>query len=491
MHDGYIALQMMRINLRLIRNIGSGLVLLALSLTAAHTAASTSDHITIQAQRKVWKGDLDDMVKRRVVRILIPYNKTLYFLDKDGQQRGLMYDMMTAFEQDLNKQVAVKHLKVQFIFVPTSRDQLIPELLAGRGDIIAADLTITPERQKLIDFSTPLASGIKEVIVTSANGPNINSLEDLSGKTVFVNPSTSYAENLKLLNASLHKEKKPPVIIKNAPGTFETEDILEMVNANLVPITVSDLYLAQFWKGIFPNLHIHENVSLHQEGSVAFGFRKHSPELKKALDAFTEKNKIGSSFGNQKLQTYLKSLKWVKNATNPADLKKFHTLAKTFQKYSDQYHIDWLLMTAQGYQESRLDQNKKSKVGAIGVMQIMPATGKELKVGDIHNVDNNINGGVKYIRYLIDQYYSKEQMTDLNKVLFAFAAYNAGPTRISQLRAEAQKRGLNPNIWFDNVERIAAERIGNETVQYVSNIYKYSVAYKLVTELPSKPELTK
>lgn len=491
MHDGYIALQMMRINLRLIRNIGSGLVLLALSLTAAHTAASTSDHITIQAQRKVWKGDLDDMVKRRVVRILIPYNKTLYFLDKDGQQRGLMYDMMTAFEQDLNKQVAVKHLKVQFIFVPTSRDQLIPELLAGRGDIIAADLTITPERQKLIDFSTPLASGIKEVIVTSANGPNINSLEDLSGKTVFINPSTSYAENLKLLNASLHKEKKPPVIIKNAPGTFETEDILEMVNANLVPITVSDLYLAQFWKGIFPNLHIHENVSLHQEGSVAFGFRKHSPELKKALDAFTEKNKIGSSFGNQKLQTYLKSLKWVKNATNPADLKKFHTLAKTFQKYSDQYHIDWLLMTAQGYQESRLDQNKKSKVGAIGVMQIMPATGKELKVGDIHNVDNNINGGVKYIRYLIDQYYSKEQMTDLNKVLFAFAAYNAGPTRITQLRAEAQKRGLNPNIWFDNVERIAAERIGNETVQYVSNIYKYSVAYKLVTELPSKPELTK
>lgn len=482
---------MMRINFRLIRNIGSGLVLLALSLTAAHTAASTSDHITIQAQRKVWKGDLDDMVKRRVVRILIPYNKTLYFLDKDGQQRGLMYDMMTAFEQDLNKQVAVKHLKVQFIFVPTSRDQLIPELLAGRGDIIAADLTITPERQKLIDFSTPLASGIKEVIVTSANGPNINSLEDLSGKTVFVNPSTSYAENLKLLNASLHKKKKPPVIIKNAPGTFETEDILEMVNANLVPITVSDLYLAQFWKGIFPNLHIHENVSLHQEGSVAFGFRKHSPELKKALDAFTEKNKIGSSFGNQKLQTYLKSLKWVKNATNPADLKKFHTLAKTFQKYSDQYHIDWLLMTAQGYQESRLDQNKKSKVGAIGVMQIMPATGKELKVGDIHNVDNNINGGVKYIRYLIDQYYSKEQMTDLNKVLFAFAAYNAGPTRISQLRAEAQKRGLNPNIWFDNVERIAAERIGNETVQYVSNIYKYSVAYKLVTELPSKPELTK
>ena len=339
---------------------------------------------------------------------------------------------------------------------------------------------------QLIEFSTPLASGIKEVIVTSANGPSIKTLEDLSSKTVFVNPSTSYAESLKLLNASLQKQKKAPIIIKNAPGTFETEDILEMTNANLVPITVSDLYLARFWKNIFPNIQIHENLVLHSDGSIAFGFRKNSPELKKALDSFTEKNKIGSSFGNQKLQTYLKSLKWVKNATNPADLKKFHSLAKEFQKYGDQYHIDWLLMTAQGYQESHLDQNKKSKVGAIGVMQIMPATGKELKVGDINNVDNNINGGVKYICYLIEQYYGKEQMTDLNKVLFAFAAYNAGPTRIAQLRIEAGKRGLNPNIWFDNVERIAAERIGSETVQYVSNIYKYSVAYKLVTELPSK-----
>ena len=470
----------------IIRNISCGLLFGLLHLTPLNAASPGSEHITIQSERVVWKGDLDGMIKRRIVRVLIPYNKTLYFLDKEGQQRGLMYDLMTAFEQDLNKQSATKHLKIQFIFLPTPRDRLIPELLAGKGDIIAADLTVTPERQKQIDFAIPFASGVKEVIVTSANEPKLNSLDDLSGKVVFVNPSTSYAESLRVINANLVKQKKVPIILKDAPGTFETEDVLEMANANLVPITASDMYLAKFWKTIFPNIQIHENLVLHKDGDIALGFRKNSPELKKALDAFTEKNKVGSSFGNQKLQTYLKSVKWVKNATNPADLKKFHALANTFQKYSDQYRIDWLLMTAQGYQESRLDQNKKSKVGAIGVMQIMPATGKELKVGDINSVDNNINGGVKYIRYLIDQYYSKEQMTDLNKVLFAFAAYNAGPTRISQLRAEAQRRGLNPNVWFDNVERIAAERIGSETVQYVSNIYKYSVAYKLVMELPEK-----
>jgi len=461
-------------------------LLLSWAVHAQTASLNTNQPITIDAQRIVWKGDLDGMVKRRIVRVLLPYNKTLYFLDKGGQQRGLMYDMMTAFEQDLNKQIASKHLKIHFIFVPTSRDRLIPDLVAGKGDIIAADLTITPERKKQIEFSTPIASGVKEVIVTSAQGPNLNSLEDLSGKTVFVNPTTSYTENLKRLNSELLKQKKLPVIIQDAPGIFETEDILEMVNANLVPITISDFYLADFWRKIFPNIRVHENLILSKGGDIAFGFRKNSPELKKALDAFTDKKKMGSSFGNQKIQTYLKSVKWVKNATDPTELKKFHALANIFQKYSSQYQIDWLLMTAQGYQESHLDQNKKSKVGAIGVMQIMPATGKELKVGDIQQVNNNINGGIKYVRYLIDQYYSKDQMTDLNKVLFAFAAYNAGPTRIQQLRVEASKRGLNPNIWFDNVERIAAERIGSETVQYVSNIYKYSVAYKLVLELPAK-----
>lgn len=447
---------------------------------------NSNEHITIQTERIVWKGDLDGMIKRRIVRVLIPYNKTLYFLDKGGQQRGFMYDMMTSFEQDLNKQLATKHLKIHFIFVPTARDRLIPELMAGRGDIIAADFTVTPERKKLIDFSSPIAKGVKEVIVTSPKGPTLSSLEDLSGKTIFVNPSTSYFENLKALNVNLAKQKRPPIKIQEAPGTFETEDALEMVNADLIPITVSDLYLANFWKNIFSNIRIYENLVLHSDGEIAFGFRKNSPELKQALDAFAEKNKIGSNFGNQKLQSYLKSIKWVNNATDPKELQKFHTLANLFQKYSNDYHIDWLLMTAQGYQESRLDQSKKSKVGAVGVMQIMPATGKDLKVGDINRVENNINGGVKYIRYLIEQYYKQEQISDLNKVLFAFAAYNAGPARIQQLRTEAEKRGLNPNVWFDNVERIAAERIGNETVQYVSNIYKYSVAYKLVLDMPIK-----
>ena len=399
-----------------------------------------------------------------------------------------MYDMMTEFEKELNAKYAQKNLRLHFIFIPTARNQLIPSLVAGRGDIIAANLTVTPVREAQVDFSSPIVKGVKEVIVSSAKAPALNKLDDLSGKMVFVNPTSSYYQSLKQVNTDFSKEKLAPINIKEAPGIFETDDILEMVQAGLVQITVSDLYLAKFWKNIFPNIQIHEDLVVRSGGDIAFAFRKNSPQLKLALDAFTATHKIGTSFGNQKLQTYLKSVKWVKAATNPQEIEKFNSMAGIFQQYGDQYKIDWLLMTAQGYQESKLDQNVKSRVGAVGVMQLMPATGKELKVGDIHNLNNNINGGVKYVRYLIEKYYANEPMTELDKVLFAFAAYNAGPSKIQQMRLEAAKRGLDPNIWFDNVERIVAERIGSETVQYVSNIYKYSVAYKLVREMPAKTQ---
>jgi membrane-bound lytic murein transglycosylase MltF len=163
-------------------------------------------------------------------------------------------------------------------------------------------------------------------------------------------------------------------------------------------------------------------------------------------------------------------------------LKKFQATAEFFKKYGSQYNVDYLLMMAQGFQESTLDQNAKSSVGAIGVMQLMPATGEQMKVGDIHEEEANIHGGVKYIRFMVDKYFANEPMDDTNKILFAFAAYNAGPGRIHALRQEAAKKGLDPNIWIDNVELVAANRIGMETVTYVSNIYKYYIAYKLVAE---------
>jgi membrane-bound lytic murein transglycosylase MltF len=272
------------------------------------------------------------------------------------------------------------------------------------------------------------------------------------------------------------------VKLRFAPAQLEDEDLLEMANAGLVRYIVVEDVLARFWAGVYPKIQLHPDIVLRKDADIAWAIRKNSPQLKAELDAFLAKYPAGSATRNMLLQKYLKNTKFVKNAAAGAEMKKFEQTIEFFKTYSDEYDMDYLLMAAQGYQESQLNQDVKSPVGAIGVMQVMPATGKELKVGDISKLEPNIRAGVKYMRFMIDQYFADEPMDRLNKGLFAFAAYNAGPGRIASLRKLAAKRGLDPNVWFNNVEVVASEKIGRETVTYVSNIYKYYIAYKLLTD---------
>jgi membrane-bound lytic murein transglycosylase MltF len=431
--------------------------------------------------QKTWTGDLDGMLQRRVIRVLTVYSKTFYFVDK-GAQRGATYDWFRLFQEDLNKKQGKKHIKVRVFFVPVARDQLLPALVAGKGDIAAANLTITPERQKLVDFSAPGYPNVSEVVLSGPASPKLSSVDDLAGKEVFVRKASSYYESLVALNQRFAAEKRPPVNIKLAPEELEDEDLVEMLNAGLIPLIVMDNHKADLWKQVFPKVTVHDGIAIRTGGDIAWAMRKGSPQLKAALDDFVARHRKGTTAGNMILARYLKNAKYVKDAASESERKKFLDLIQFFKEYGDKYHVDWLLMAAQGYQESRLDQKVKSPVGAVGVMQIMPATGKELKVGDISKTQPNIEGGVKYMRMMIDRYYANEPMTELDKALFTFASYNAGPARVAQLRKEAVKRGLNPNVWFHNVEYVAADKIGAETVTYVSNIYKYYIAYKLIME---------
>ncbi len=442
---------------------------------------------------KPWTGDLDGMIMRGTIRVLTVYSKTFYSVDK-GVQRGAAYDAGRLFVEDLNKKLAKekklkhKHLKVRVVFIPVGRGELLPALAAGKGDIAMAGLGVTEERKKLVDFSSPLVPNVSVLIVSGPASPAISSVEDLAGKEVFVRKSSVHYELLTALNQRFAAEKKPAVIIKEAPEELEDEDLLEMVNAGLIPFTATADFYIKFWKQVFPNIRGLEGVALLTGGNIAWAIRKGSPQLKAVADDFVARHKKGTALGNQVLARYFKSAKYVKDAASEAERKKFLALIQFFQKYGDKYDVDWLLMAAQGYQESQLNQAAKSRVGAIGVMQVMPKTGNELKVGDVKETEANIHAGVKYMRWMIDQYYGKEPMTKLDKALFAFASYNAGAGRISQLRKEAAKRGLDPNVWFHNVEYVAAEKIGAETVTYVSNIYKYYIAYNLMMEARAERE---
>ena len=436
-----------------------------------------------------WKGDLDGMIERRMVRVLVVPSKTLYFQDR-GRQRGATYDAFRLLEQLFNeklekeKKLKQKNLKVRFVFIPMRRDALLPALAEGKGDIAAANLTVTEARRKLVDFTAPIAKDVRELVVTGPSSPPIAALDDLSGKEVFIRKSSSYYESLLALNQRFAAEKKQPVILKEAPEQLEDEDIIEMLNAGLVAVTVVDQHIVDFWKQVFPKIKVHYDLSVRTGGEIAWAIRKDSPQLKSGLDRFAQAVTSGKYAKDRQriLSRYLKSTKFVKNAASTEERKKFLTLIKFFQKYGDKYNVDWLLMAAQGYQESQLDQRARSPVGAIGVMQVMPATGKDMDVGDITQTEPNINAGVKYMRFMIDQFFENEPMTPLDNALFAFASYNAGPGRVAQLRKEADRRGLDPNVWFHNVEYVAADRIGQETVTYVANIYKYYVAYRLIME---------
>jgi membrane-bound lytic murein transglycosylase MltF len=427
-------------------------------------------------------GDLDQMAKRRFVRVGTTFNRTFYFVDK-GVQRGAAYELGQAFEQELNRKLKTTNAtKISVVFVPMPRDLLAQALAEGKVDCVVAQVVIRPELQAIVDFTNPTRTGVSEVVVTGPGAPAIASADDLSGKVVHARKDSSAWQSLVALNESLKAKGRPPVAIQEVPGNLEDDDLLEMANAGLIQAVVVQDYLAEFWNKVFTNLTVHDEVKLRTGASLAVAIRKNSPLLKAELNAFLKKNGLGTALGNVIEKRYLVSTSFAKQATSEAERKKFLELAAFFRKYGEQYQVDFLLMAAQGYQESGLDQNVKSRVGAVGVMQVMPATGKELKVGDITQIEPNIHAGVKYMRFVVDQYYKDEPMDNLNKWVFAFASYNAGPGRVRQLRKEAAKRGLDPNVWFGNVEQIASERIGRETVTYVSNIYKYYIAYKLVAE---------
>ena len=430
-----------------------------------------------------WTGDWPGMLERRKIRALVAYSKTLYSVDR-AERHGLSFDMLKRFESEINTRFRKAAPTINLVFVPVPRDELLPALLDGRGDLAVANLTPTPERAQVVDFSDPLVTGISEVVVTGPAAPRLDSLADLSGQEMHVRASSSYHESLQRLNAAFAQAGKPPLRLQFADEILEDEDLLEMVHAGLMPMTVVDSHIARLWQPVFDSLDVRFDLAVNTGSQIAWAFRKNSPELKKVVNAFVKGHKQGTLFGNMTAKRYLGNTRWMHNAVSETELKKFNATIACFQRYAAQYGFDWLLLTAQGFQESRLDQSAQSSAGAVGIMQIKPSTARDpnVNIPDVWKLEDNIHAGIKYMRFMMDRYFQDAAMDTLNKTLFALACYNAGPSRVAGLRREATAKRLDANLWFNNVELIASRRIGRETVQYVSNIYKYYLSYRLLLE---------
>jgi membrane-bound lytic murein transglycosylase MltF len=430
-----------------------------------------------------YKDDLNGLMEKRHIRVLTSLNKTNFFLRK-GNIYGFEYEQLKGYEKFLNQGIKKRELKIVLEFIPISRDELIPKLVDGYGDIAAAGLTVTEQRSRLADFTMPYLTGVDEVVVTHRSAPKPNTIEELAGRKVFVRKSSSYYDSLRALNKKLQESGKPGVQIITADENLETEDILELVSTGLIDVTVSDSHLASIWSGVYQNLVVCENLKLRSGGKIAWMIRKGSPQLLASLNAYIKDNKKGTLLGNIYFKRYYKKNKWIENPMGSADTQNFLKYKDLFQKYANQYGFDWLLIAALAYQESGLDNNKKNKSGAVGIMQVLPSTGndKNIRISKVHLLENNIHAGVKYLAFLRNRYFSDPQIQPRNQVRFALASYNAGPAKISRARTLAKEMGLDSTRWFRNVELAALELIGQETVRYVSNINKYYVIYQGASE---------
>lgn len=456
------------------------------ALGFANGSAIADPQVLALSSLKGWQGDFDGMLKRKLVRILVPTDRTTFFIDK-GETLGSDVELGAELENWLKKQHGHKKQRVYVGFVPTSRDKLLSDCAAGEGDIAAGLHSVTPERSKLVEFADPWASGFREVLVTGYSAPSVGLLNDLGGKTVQVRESSSYFEDLNALNIDRKTKELEPIIVKPADKNLGDGDLLEMVSSGLLYWAIVDRFKAQAWAGLLKGLTVRDDIAINEAGDLAWTIRKRRPGLRKEFAECVRTHKIGTKFGDDLRARYCKSAKPLKNALAHSEAEKFKALRASFQKYGGQYFIDPVLLAAQGYQESELDQACHNVSGATGIMQIKPSTAKEKPIeitGIAAGADTDIHAGSKYLRYLADTDVD-ESVTDLRERVFtALTIYNAGPGNLKRFRDYASKHGFDPTIWFGNVENGAAAVVGQETVQYVGKIYKYNVVYTSLREVP-------
>jgi membrane-bound lytic murein transglycosylase MltF len=433
---------------------------------------------------RAWTGDFSAMLKRRTLRLLVPYSKTLFFVDR-GRQMGVIAEFGRALESSINARYKSKTLRLHVNLLPTARDRLLQALTEGYGDAIAANLTVTSERLAVVDFVDPWLKDVKEIVVTGLSSPKLDSIESLSGHEIWVRSSSSYADHLAKLSDTFVAKGLKPIIIKPIDENLEDEDLIEMVNAGLLPFVVVDDHKATIWTDIFPNAAPRADLVVSKGGDIAWAIRKNSPELKAELNAFFREHRATTSFGATIRKRYFANKRVVKNALEENEARKFVAVIDLFRRYGAQYNFDYLMIAAQAYQESELDQLRRGSSGGVGLMQIKPSTaaGKPIGITGVdRDPDRNVHAGCAYLRYLADTYVADPAIDAKNRTLMSFAAYNAGPRNLVKFRAFAQQAGLDPNIWFNNVELGAAKVVGFGPVQYVRNIYQYYIGYQLSAE---------
>jgi membrane-bound lytic murein transglycosylase MltF len=430
--------------------------------------------------RAPFTGDLDEIRERGVLRVLMTPSRTDFFI-YEGRPRGLQVELTEQFEAFLNEG-AKPGERIDVVYLPVNFDRLLPALLEGRGDLVAGFLTLTDQRERRVAFLTGRGLEVDELVVTGKDAPRIETLDDLAGRTVHVMSGSSYVSHLTTLSRDLQARSLPAIEVETADPHLVTEDLLELANAGLVDFTVADDFRARLWSELLTDIEVREDLVVHHAGNVGWAARPDNPMLIEAGTRFVSRVRSGTLLGNMLFKRYYASTRWIENPTTSGEMQKLLRYAPLFRKYGEQYGFPWLALAAQAYQESGLEHSRRSPVGAVGLMQLLPSTAADPRVGfdDITDLESNVHAGAKYMALLRDTYFADESLAEDERMAFVWAAYNAGPNAVRRMRSRAAEMGLDPDRWFGNVEYAAQAMKGREPVRYVSNIFKYYLAYKRI-----------
>ncbi len=431
-------------------------------------------------------GNLKTVLEKNYLRVLTSKNSFDYFIH-NGRHGGYQYEMVKAFTKHLNEKYRNGNgkLAIRFELLPVRNDQMIPMLLAGKGDIIAARLTKTEQRASQVRFTIPYRT-VDELLIAHRDFPPLNQFEDLSGARIAVRRSTSYYESLLLANTKLLGESLAPIEIETVDERLETEAVLALVAAGRFSLTVADSVVADTAVVIHPELRVVSSIKLREAGKLAWATHPQGVALQKELNAFLPRFRQGSLLGNMAVKKYFEHAGQWRLRVGTSEGNRLSAYDEIIKKYASQYGFDWRLMAALAYQESGFKQSAMNPSGATGMFQIKPETAREpyINIPDIageKNTANNIHAGIKYLAWIKGRYFDNlEEMSEPERIRMSLAAYNAGPRTLLRARTRAREMGLDPNRWFQHVEMALLSMHKTEAVKYVSEINQHYISYVLL-----------
>lgn len=445
------------------------LCLMLLPLTATARLAGP-----LQAGQPSQVRDLAQIRSSQVLRVLVNQSRNSSG-QVQGESIGVEYHRLRAFERYLNGH-ARDGQEITLKIIPKAKDQLLGALLRGEGDLMAPGELLDVKPTHAVTPSDPIIERVPLMLVGVKGERRYTRLEQLSGRTVALTTGSAAGEALNLINQKLALRKLPPVNIEWVDPTLAVEDVLEMVQAGIYHLTLVEQPIAERWAKLMPKLRFDRKVLVSEPGAMRWYVRRDASMLRASIDRFLTTYTVPAD-QNVAFERVYRRLYRVHYPLARADRQKLEKLRPVLQKHAQQQGMDWLNLAALAFKESTLNPNAKGTGGATGLLQITPSAAQRVGVNNIQNVEGNVQAGAKYLAMIRRKFFASPQLNERERMAFVLAAYNMGPERVQGMRAEARRRGLNPNQWFFQVERIAMEQVGMGAVSYVNSVNKYYLAF--------------